>query len=137
MQSFLAVVTFDIIETLENFGYDVVPFDFIETPPFSESFEELGYENSNTISLLGTVNMLLFFMFVILIIAVIIKVIKSCHSMRFGRYIRARFTFQSQLSNFSQLLITGSLELLVCSIVSITPSLIELPILTEMDWSEL
>ena len=94
MKSFLAVVTFDLIETLETFGVDVIPWEFSETPPFNENFEELGYENSNTVSLLGTVNILIFFMTMILLLATCIKFCNPCHGTRFGRYVRRKFTFR-------------------------------------------
>lgn len=49
MEAFLSVVTFDIVETLDGFGITLLPFDFIETPPYNSNFEELGYETSNSI----------------------------------------------------------------------------------------
>ena len=38
LEAFLSVVTFDIIETLNTFGIDVIPFTFMETPPYNENF---------------------------------------------------------------------------------------------------
>ena len=137
MKSFLAVVTFDLIETLQTFGIDIIPWEYSETPPFNERFEELGYEDSNTLSLLGTVNILILFMTIILLLSVCVKICKPCHRKRFGRYVRRNFTFRGQLSTLNQLIISGSLELLVCSIVNVVPSTFDQPILTQQNWSEL
>ena len=76
MQAFLSVVTFDIIETFQMFGIDVMPFTFIETPPFNENFEELGYESSNTVALFGTFNIVVTAMFIILILTLLVKLIR-------------------------------------------------------------
>ena len=138
MGSFLAVVTFDIIETLDSFGIAVIPFTFTETPPFSENFEELGYEVSNTVSLMGTVNILILFMTGIFLLTLVVKICKPCcQNTKFGRKVRTKFTFKGQLETLNRLIITGSLEILVCSIVTVFPSKMDLPIYTEMPYDEM
>jgi hypothetical protein len=122
LEAFLSVVTFDIIETLKTFGLDVIPFTFMETPPFNENFEALGYESSNTFSLMGSVNILLVIMTFSFLAALIVKIIVPCKSTKFGICIRKKFPFESQLSNLNRLIVSGSMELLVCSIVTIMPS---------------
>ena len=71
-----------------------MPFEFVETPPFSENFEELGYESSNTVSLMGTVNIFIFFASLIFITTLVIKFCKPCQNTRFGMKIKNKFTFK-------------------------------------------
>lgn len=137
MQAFLSVVTFDIIETLQMFNIDIMPFEFIETPPFNENFEELGYENSNTVALMGTVNIAIFAMLVIFTLALLVKIISPIRKSKFGRKVSQKFPFKSQLGTLNQLVITGSMELLVCTVVNIVPSQTEEDSLLQMEWSEL
>ena len=75
LQAFLSVVTFDIIATLQMFGIDVIPFTFIETPAYNEHFEKLGYDSSNTFSLMGSVNIIFFIMVYGFLAALIVKII--------------------------------------------------------------
>lgn len=94
MESLLAVVTFDIIETLGNFGIDVIPFDFAETPAYNENFENLGYDSSNSFALFGTVNFLLFYMIIAFFLALSVKICVPCRETKFGIYVRNKFPFK-------------------------------------------
>ena len=94
MKSLLGVVTFDLLETFESFGINLIPFEFTETPPFNENFEELGYESSNTLALLGTMNLVIIFMVLTFLLATFIKICTPCQKTRFGKYIREKFPFR-------------------------------------------
>lgn len=137
LEAFLSVVTFDIIETLDNFGLNVIPFSFAETPPYNENFEALGYENSNTFSLLGSVNIIILIMFMSFVFALLVKAITPLQNTRFGLYVTRKFPFKGQLDNLNRLIISGSMELLVCTIVMIVPSQTDAEILLAQDWKEL
>ena len=56
--SLIGIVTFDILETLEEaemgLEYEISP-----TSPYNDGFETLGYDSSEPIGLLGTINFLL------------------------------------------------------------------------------
>lgn len=137
LEAFLSVVTFDVVETLDGFGLNVIPFEFAETPPYNENFEALGYESSNTFSLLGSVNIIIFIMTVSFVSASIVKVIVPLQNTRFGLYIRSQFPFKGQLDTLNRLVISGSLEILVCTIVMVVPSQTDVPILLNLNWDEL
>ena len=94
MKSLLGVVTFDLLETFESFGINLIPFEFTETPPFNKNFEELGYESSNTLALLSTMNLVIIFMVVTFLLAVCVKICTPCQKTRFGKYIREKFPFR-------------------------------------------
>lgn len=94
MESLLAVVTFDIIETLGNFGIDVMPFNFSETPAYNENFDNLGYDSSNSFALFGTVNFLIFYMLIAFFSALAVKICVPCRDTKCGKYVRNKFPFK-------------------------------------------
>jgi hypothetical protein len=137
MEAFLSVVTFDIIATLAMFGIDIIPFTFIETPAYNDNFEKLGYDSSNTFSLMGSVNIIFFIMAYGFFAALIVKIIPPLQRTKCGVWAQNKFPWKGQLTTLNRLMVSGSLELLVCSIVTIIPSQTGELILLQMPWEEL
>lgn len=54
----IKVVTFDVLESLDEIGYGL-EYDVSPTLPFNDGFDTLGYDSSEPIGLLGTINFML------------------------------------------------------------------------------
>ena len=54
----IKIVTFDVLESLDEVGYGL-EYDVSPTIAFNDGFETLGYDSSEPIGLLGTINFLL------------------------------------------------------------------------------
>ena len=94
MEAFLSVVTFDIIATLQMFGIDVIPFSFIETPAYNENFLKLGYDSSNTFSLMGSVNIIIFIMAFGFLAASTVKIIAPLQRTKCGVWAQKKFPWK-------------------------------------------
>ena len=54
----IKIVTFDVLESLDEVGYGL-EYDVSPTVAFNDGFDTLGYDSSEPIGLLGTINFLL------------------------------------------------------------------------------
>ena len=54
----IKVVTFDVLESLDEVGYGL-EYDVSPTLPYNDGFETLGYDSSEPIGLLGTISFML------------------------------------------------------------------------------
>jgi hypothetical protein len=65
-ENLISVVTFDVLESLEEIGFGL-EYDASPTSPYNAGFDTLGYSTSEPIDLLGTIN----FLFAIIVIQIL------------------------------------------------------------------
>ena len=135
LQQILGIITFDILETLEEFGFNVLP-EMTYTPPFSDDFSERGkLDSGNTLILLASVN-------IVILVMVTILVLSACSRLRMFdqmagcRKLRTKFSCRSQVSALNRLILTGFIELMLCCMIPLMkPKDSEVPNLIAMDWN--